>query len=105
MLYTAQVTKPKEIPAVTHVDGSARMQTVNFKTNPHIYNLISEFEKITGIPLLINTSLNGSGEPIVEDDSDAFTFFYNNDVDILVLNGEIFFKEDVMQFAQKIDFA
>ena len=99
MLYTAEVLKPQEIPAVTHVDGSARMQTVNKETNPDIYNLILEFEKITGVPVLLNTSLNGSGQPILEDEGDAMLFLYDNDVDVLIINGKVILKEDMMKFS------
>jgi carbamoyltransferase len=103
MLYTAQVLKQKEIPAVTHIDGSARIQTVNIQDNPDIYNLIIEFEKITGIPLLLNTSLNGSGQPIIEDKNDAILFLYNNDVDVLMVNGEIILKEDLIKFSKFVN--
>jgi carbamoyltransferase len=94
MLYTAKVVKPDQIPAVTHIDGTARMQTVNEDTNPAFYKLINEFEKITGVPILINTSLNGNGEPILESEQDAINFLESSNIDILVLNGKIIYKNE-----------
>jgi carbamoyltransferase len=92
MLYTAKVLKPKEVPAITHVDGTARMQTVNESQNLPYYRLIKEFYKITGIPMLVNTSLNGNGEPILETEEDALDFFKTSNVDAMVLNGRIIIK-------------
>jgi carbamoyltransferase len=89
MLYTAQVKRPKDIPAVTHVDNSSRMQTVDVINNPNYYNLIKAFYELTGVPLLLNTSLNGKDEPIVESEQDAINFFEKVPVDMLVLSGEI----------------
>ena len=89
MLYTAPVKKPQEIPAITHVDGSSRFQTVRKEGNTHIYKLIKEFEKITSVPILINTSLNGKGQPILETPEDGREFFNSVPVDIAVIHGEI----------------
>lgn len=89
MLYTAQVKQPKEIPAVTHVDGTARFQTVTQESNERIYKLIKEFEKITGIPVLINTSLNGKSQPILETPEDGLKFFETTPVDMIVIHGKI----------------
>ena len=89
MLYTAPVKKPQEIPAITHVDGSSRFQTVTKEGNTHIYKLIKEFEKITSVPILINTSLNGKGQPILETPEDGREFFNNVPVDMAVIHGEI----------------
>jgi carbamoyltransferase len=90
MLFTAKVKYPDVVSAINHIDNSARIQTVSEETNPNIYRLIKAFYDLTDIPLLLNTSLNGNGEPIVETDEHALNFFNNNkDVDILVLNGEI----------------
>ncbi len=82
------------IPAVTHVDYSARIQTVDKKTNPTYHNLISEFKKLTGIPVLVNTSFNVRGEPIVCSVEDAFNCFINTGMDILVINNIVLFKND-----------
>lgn len=92
MLYTAKVLKPDIIPAVTHIDGTARMQTITEKTNKPYYNLIKAFEDITGVPVLINTSLNGNNEPILETENDALNFFYTSNIDVLVLNGTVYTK-------------
>jgi carbamoyltransferase len=80
------------IPAVTHVDNSARIQTVNRDTNPRYYNLIEEFEKITGVPILINTSFNVRGEPIVNTPNDAYKCFMRTEMDFLVI-GNLFFEK------------
>lgn len=89
MLYTQKVIRDG-VPAITHVDGTARIQTINEKFNKHLYSLISSFDKITGVPMLINTSLNGNGEPILETENDAIQFFNKNkNIHMLVLNGKI----------------
>ena len=92
MLYTAQVKQREKVPAITHVDGSARFQTVTEESNLHIYKLIKEFEKITNVPMLINTSLNGKGQPILETPEDGVDFFNNNPVNMAVIHGEIMEK-------------
>ena len=80
------------IPSVTHVDNSARVQTVSKKYNPNFYELINEFHKLTRIPILINTSFNIRGEPIVCSPEDAFRCFMGTDLDILVLENFILEK-------------
>ena len=89
MLYTAQVKQPEKIPAVTHVDGSARFQTVTEESNKHYYEIIKAFGKLTGIPVLLNTSLNGNGQPILETEEDAREFYKNSKLDMMVINGFI----------------
>ena len=74
-----------DIPAVTHVDYSARIQTVHIATNPRYYTLISAFQKQTGVPVLINTSFNVRGEPIVCSPEDAFRCFMGTDLDLLAI--------------------
>ena len=73
MMYAMDVwpDKQKIIPAITHVDGTCRIQTVTEEQNPHYYKLIQEFEKITGVPILFNTSFNLAGDPLVETIEDA----------------------------------
>lgn len=93
MLYTAKVLQPDLIPAVTHIDGTARMQTVNEEMNAPYYKLIKEFYKITGVPMVLNTSLNGSNEPILETEEDAMKFYEKNDIDAMVINGKLYKKE------------
>ena len=73
------------IPAVTHVDGSARVQTVKQTTNPRFHRLISEFKNITGCPVLVNTSFNVRGEPPVLTPEDAFRCFMGTDIDVLAV--------------------
>ena len=90
MLFTAPINYSEEIPAAKHVDNTARVQTVNENYNPHFYRLIKAFYELTGVPLLINTSLNVSGEPMVETDAHALEFFNRGLVDILVLNGKVY---------------
>jgi len=94
MLFTAPIKDPDQIPAVNHIDGSARIQTVSEATNPYYYRLIKEFYSITGVPILVNTSLNGNGEPMVETDEHALEYFNRGLVDMLVLNGKIYEKEN-----------
>ncbi len=77
--------KRSEIPAVTHVDYSARVQTVNKKTNKPYYDLITEFKKNTGCPILVNTSFNVRGEPIVNTPTDSFNCFMGTDLDYLII--------------------
>lgn len=74
-----------EIPAVTHVDYSARLQTVHPETNPRFYKLLDAFDERTGCPLLVNTSFNVRGEPIVNTPEDAYRCFMRTDMDFLVL--------------------
>ena len=77
--------KRSSVPAITHVDYSARIQTVHKNTNPKYYKLISKFKEITGCPILVNTSFNVRGEPIVNTPEDAFNCFMGTDLDKLIL--------------------
>ena len=85
--------KRSSIPAVTHVDYSARVQTVHEKTNPKYHALLREFKKITKCPVLVNTSFNVRGEPIVCSIEDAFNCFMGTNLDILVIENFILFKD------------
>ena len=85
--------KRSEIPAVTHVDYSARVQSVHKETNSRYYKLISEFKKKTGCPVIINTSFNVRGEPIVNTPKDAFNCFMGTDLDTLVI-GNCYLKKE-----------
>ena len=85
--------KRSEIPAVTHVDYSARVQTVHKETNPRYYKLLEKFKKITGCPVLVNTSFNVRGEPIVCTIQDAFRCFMGTNLDLLVCENFVLFKE------------
>ena len=86
--------KRSSIPSVTHVDYSARIQTVHKETNPTFYKLIEEFDRITKYPVLVNTSFNIRGEPIVCTATDAFNCFMGTDLDVLVCNNFILYKDD-----------
>ena len=85
MLMVAPVKKPKEIPAVTHVDGTGRLQTVSKDTNRLYYDLINEFYKITQVPVIINTSMNVMGEPIVNTPEQAYQMIVKTDMDYIVM--------------------
>jgi carbamoyltransferase len=87
-------TARSEIPAVTHVDFSARVQTVHKETNPLFHALISEFDRITGCPILVNTSFNVRGEPIVCTPQDAFRCFMGTDLDLLAMGNFLLKKEE-----------
>jgi len=82
-----------EIPAVTHVDYSARAQTVHKETNPKYYSLIARFKELTGCPVIVNTSFNVRGEPIVCSPVDAFRCFMGTELDVLVVGNFILLKE------------
>jgi carbamoyltransferase len=86
--------KRSSIPSVTHIDYSARIQTVHKETNPIFHKLIEEFERITKYPVLVNTSFNVRGEPIVCSSTDAFNCFMGTDLDILVCNNFILYKDN-----------
>ena len=91
MIVTAQVRAEKRsvIPSVTHVDGSARPQTVEQDVNPLYYRLIQEFGRRTGVPVIMNTSFNLRGEPIVCTPTDAIRTFYSSGLDALVLGDRL----------------
>jgi len=81
-----------KIPAIVHVDGTARVQTVREETNPMLYRLLKEFDALTGVPVLINTSFNIKGEPIVETPRDAIACFLTTGVDNLILHDSVVSK-------------
>ena len=82
-------TKLKDLAAVTHVDGSARVQTVSPESNPLFHSLIVCFENLTGIPVVLNTSFNVAGDPIVETPQDAVHCFSNTQIDVLIIGNYI----------------
>jgi carbamoyltransferase len=86
MLMTCQVRRDKQalVPAITHVDGSARQQTVSCQTNPKYWGLIHAFERRTGVPVVLNTSFN-ENEPVVNTPDEAIACFLRNDMDVLAL--------------------
>jgi len=92
MLLVAKVKKPDKIPAVTHVDGTGRLQTVSKKANPLYYDLINEFYKLTRVPVIVNTSMNVRGEPIVNTPEQAFDMLLKTDMDYIVMGDHIIGK-------------
>lgn len=91
MLFVPQVKKEKQhiIPAVTHVDGSGRLQSINYTENPILAEIVKKFGEKTGVPVILNTSFNDNGEPIVESPDDAIRCFLNTNIDALLLDGSI----------------
>lgn len=85
MLFTAKVRQPEHLPAISHVDGSARLQTVTATSNPAIYQLLGLLGERTGVPVLLNTSLNVNGEPLVETPADALRFWNGTPADMMVI--------------------
>ena len=89
------------VPAITHVDYTARIQTVHKETNPRYYSLISKFKEKTGCPILVNTSFNVRGEPIICSPTDAFKCFMGTDLDLLVIGNFFLLKEEQDQGLRK----
>ena len=96
--------KRSELPAITHIDFSARVQTVHKDTNPRYWNLINAFKERTGCPMVINTSFNVRGEPIVCTPEDAYRCFMNTEMDYLVIGDYVFSKKDQPEWAARITF-
>ena len=96
MTLTAPVRENRRpsLPAVTHVDGSARVQSVGLEANADFRDLLREFDRLTGCPVLINTSFNVRGEPIVCSPADAYDCFRRTDIDRLVLGSFVLEKKD-----------
>lgn len=91
-VYPVKDDKADQIPAVRHTDGTARVQTINAQQHPLYYGLISEFKKLTGVPVLVNTSFNTRGEPIVCSPRDAIECFWTSPFDALIINSFILEK-------------
>ena len=91
MLFAAQVIEKhkRHIPSVTHVDGTARIQAVDAENNPLMYKMLDYFESLSGVPIVLNTSFNDNGEPIVESPDDAIGTFLRTNIDVLVLNNYV----------------
>jgi carbamoyltransferase len=92
-----------EVPAITHVDNSARVQTVHEETNPRFHRLLRVWERRTGCPVLINTSFNVRGEPIVCSPEDAYRCFLRTEMDVLVLGNHVLRKEDQAPLEESAD--
>ena len=99
MLYVVDVNQNKQdvLPAITHVDGTGRLQTVRRDLNPRYYNLIETFGQATGVPVVLNTSFNLRGEPIVNTPNEAFHTFSQSGMDVLVLGDYIIEKESMLR--------
>jgi carbamoyltransferase len=103
MLLVCQVAEGKGIPAVTHVDGSARLQTVTRDAHSEFYDLLNAFDQRSGCPVLINTSFNVRGEPIVCSPEDAYLCFMRTNMDVLVLGNQILLKDDQPELHEDFD--
>ncbi|NQZ97107.1 MAG: carbamoyltransferase [Myxococcales bacterium] len=103
MLLVCQVLEGKNIPAVTHVDGSARLQTVTPESHPEFHDLLHAFDERSGCPVLINTSFNVRGEPIVCSPDDAYLCFMRTNMDVLVLGNQVLMKEDQPELHEDFD--
>ena len=95
--------KRSDIPAVTHIDYSARVQTVNKKTNPLYHSVISKFDELYGSAVLVNTSFNVRGEPIVNKPEEAYTCFMRTDMDYLLLGNFLLDKNEMAELKKDID--
>ena len=91
------------VPAITHVDYSARIQTVSRHTNPEFHAILSAFERLTGCPLLVNTSFNVRSEPIVCTPADAYRCFMRTGIDVLVLNKFLLHKNEQPPWEESVD--
>jgi carbamoyltransferase len=98
------INRPRsDIPAVTHVDYSARVQTVHAEDKPDFYELLKEFERQTGCAVLVNTSFNVRGEPIVCGPADAYRCFMRTEMDLLVLEDCLLWKGEQPAFKEARD--
>jgi carbamoyltransferase len=102
MLETCQVKSPIKLPAITHVDGSARVQTVDEETNPRFARLLRTFDRLTGCPILLNTSFNLNYEPIVCTPVDALACFIRSGLDTLVLEDFIIDRSAISAITESI---
>ena len=91
------------MPAITHVDYSARVQTVRRQDNPRYYDLIKAFQDITGYPVVVNTSFNVRGEPIVCTPEDAYRCFMRTKMDYLVLGNYLLDKREQPEWSEEVD--
>ena len=94
MLHTVPCKKPYDIPEAVHIDNTARVQTLSREHNEKLYTLIEKFEEKSGVPVVINTSLNVKGQPIVETPDDVIKLFNESDVDVLVINDQMWVKNE-----------
>jgi len=90
-----------KVPGVVHVDGTGRLQSVTRKINPRYYNLIKAFHDITGVPVVLNTSFNVMGKPIIHSVEDAVGVFQTSGLDLLVIENTVFVKDPKYQLATR----
>src|SRR5208282_2691429 len=97
MLYVAPVRQEQQaaLPAITHVDGTGRLQTVFREQSPRYYGLIERFGQATGVPVVLNTSFNLKGEPVVNTPANAFSTFSKSEMDTLVLENFVIEKSEL----------
>ena len=101
---TEKLNVPRStIPAITHVDYSARLQTVRHDTNPLYWDILASFKSLTGCPVVVNTSFNVRGEPIVCTPEDAYRCFMRTAMDVLVLENHVLVREDQPKLEEKGD--
>ncbi|MCH2172297.1 carbamoyltransferase [Myxococcota bacterium] len=103
MLLVCQVREDRNVPAVTHVDGSARLQTVTRDSHTEFYDLLNAFDEQSGCPVLINTSFNVRGEPIVCSPEDAYLCFMRTNMDVLVLGNQVLLKDQQPELHEEFD--
>lgn len=92
MLFSVKCLKPEKIPSAVHIDNTARLQTVDEANNDRFYRLVKSFGERTGVPVVLNTSFNVQGEPIVETPDDAIRCFKGTNIDLLVLEDWVLVK-------------
>ncbi len=90
LCYNVKEEWKEKIPAVTHLDGTARPQIVKEDVHPVFYNILHHYDKWTNIPVLINTSFNGHGEPIIDTPEQAFTHLEKGSIDYLIINNMLY---------------
>lgn len=102
MLFVHDVAEPwrDRIPAVVHVDGTARIQTVDREREPLVARMLAEFERLTGLPVVVNTSLNTAGRPMVDDPRDALECFGSSPVDLLAIGPYVIRRQDLFRAAE-----
>jgi carbamoyltransferase len=92
-VYSVKQAMREKVPAITHIDGTARVQTVTREANPRYYALIEAFERRRGVPMVLNTSFNVMGEPIVHTPADAARCFYSTGMDALAMGDYVLIKQ------------
>jgi carbamoyltransferase len=96
-------TPRSDVPAITHIDYSARVQTIHAEDNPEFHAVVKAFEEMTGCGVVVNTSFNVRGEPIVCSPKDAYTCFMRTEIDLLVLEDCVLWKNEQPEFRDRED--